>query len=74
MITKRNILIVDDERTMRDFLSTSLKSRYQVHTASNGTAAMAVLREEKIDLVLSDMQMPGRGGMELLTDIRTHLN
>ncbi len=74
MTTKRNILIVDDEQTMRDFLSTSLKSRYQVHTASNGTAAMAVLRAEKIDLVLSDMQMPGRGGMELLTDIRTHLN
>ncbi len=74
MSTKRNILVVDDEQTMRDFLSTSLKSRYQVHTASNGTEALAVLRAEKIDLVLSDMQMPGRGGMELLSDIRTHLD
>lgn len=74
MSTKRKILVVDDERTMRDFLSTSLKSRYQVFTASNGHEAMAVLRVEKIDLVLSDMQMPGRGGMELLGDIRTHLD
>ena len=59
---------------MLDFLATSLKSRYQVHTANNGTEAMSVLRESRVDLVLSDMQMPGRGGMELLADIRTHLD
>jgi len=74
MTTKRNILVVDDEQTMRDFLSTSLKSRYDVHTAGDGAEAMAVLREAKIDLVLTDVQMPGRGGLELLADIRTHLD
>jgi len=74
MTTKRNILVVDDEQTMRDFLASSLKNRYRVHTAGDGTEAMVVLRAEKIDLVLSDMQMPGRGGMELLGDIRTHLD
>ena len=74
MTTKRNILVVDDEQTMREFLATSLKSRYQVHTAANVDDALAVLRSERIDLVLSDMQMPGRGGLDLLADIRTYLN
>ncbi len=73
MTTKRRILVVDDEQTMRDFLSTSLKKNYDVLTAGNGIDAMSVLREKKIDLVLSDMQMPGRGGLELLADIRSQL-
>jgi DNA-binding NtrC family response regulator len=74
MTSKRKILVVDDEQTMRDFLSTSLKSRNQVFTAGTVAEAMTVLRTERIDLVLSDLQMPGRDGLELLSDIRTHLD
>jgi len=70
MTSKRNILVVDDEQTMRDFLATSLRGRFNVFTANEGAAAMTVLREHKIDLVLSDVQMPGRDGLELLSDIR----
>ncbi|MFT5232892.1 MAG: two-component system response regulator AtoC [Candidatus Krumholzibacteriia bacterium] len=73
MTTKQNILVVDDEQTMRDFLATSLRARFNVFTANEGAAAMTVLKEHKIDLVLSDMQMPGRSGLELLADIRTNL-
>ncbi|MCB1183248.1 sigma-54-dependent Fis family transcriptional regulator [bacterium] len=70
MTSKRTILVVDDEQTMRDFLTTSLKGRYHVRSAGNVTEALAVLRQGGVDLVLSDMQMPGRGGLELLQDIR----
>jgi DNA-binding NtrC family response regulator len=74
MNSKRNILVVDDEQTMRDFLTSSLKGRYHVRSAANATEALAVLRTGGVDLVLSDVQMPGRGGLELLADIRTELD
>jgi DNA-binding NtrC family response regulator len=66
MSSKRTILIVDDEQTMRDFLSASLGNRWQVRTAQSVDEALTRLKEERVDVVLSDVQMPGRGGLELL--------
>jgi len=74
MANKRNLLVVDDEQTMREFLSSSLGDRYQVRTANNGVTALAELKKQRFDLVLSDVQMPGRGGLELLEDIGTQLD
>ncbi len=74
MSDKRVILVVDDEQSMRDFLKSSLGGRFEVHTASNVDAAMEELRTRKVDLVLSDVQMPGRGGMDLLQDIGDQLD
>ncbi|MFO7607710.1 MAG: sigma-54 dependent transcriptional regulator [Candidatus Krumholzibacteriia bacterium] len=69
MATKRSILVVDDEQTMRDFLEASLGPRYQVATAADVTAALALLKAGRYDAVLSDVQMPGRGGLDLLADV-----
>ena len=74
MNPKPVILVVDDESAMRDFLKSSLADRYSVHTATGGKEAMALLRREKADLVLSDIQMPGGGGLELLEGIRQGLD
>jgi two-component system, NtrC family, response regulator AtoC len=74
MTTKRNILIVDDEHSMRDFLESSLTSRFRVHAAKDGFEALEILKKEKIDIVLSDVQMPVRGGLELLADIKSELD
>jgi DNA-binding NtrC family response regulator len=74
MANKRNLLVVDDEQTMREFLSSSLGDRYHVRTANNGVTALAELKKLHFDLVLSDVQMPGRGGLELLEDIGTQLD
>ncbi len=74
MANKRNLLVVDDEQTMRDFLSASLAARFNVRVAANGAAALAELKKQRFDLVLSDVQMPGRGGLELLEDIATQLD
>ena len=74
MANKRNLLVVDDEQTMRDFLSASLGPRFNVRTAASGTSALAELKAQKFDLVLSDVQMPGRGGLELLEDIAAQLD
>lgn len=73
MSGKPNILVVDDERTMRDFLKSSLQDRYQVETAGGGVEAWTKLRESRFQLVLSDVQMPQGSGMELLHNIRENL-
>ncbi len=74
MANKRNLLVVDDEQTMREFLASSLGGRFNVRTANNGVAALAELKKQRFDLVLSDVQMPGRGGLELLEDITAQLD
>ena len=51
---------------MRDFLAASLAPRFEVATARNGSDALTQLRDGRFDLVLSDVQMPGSGGLELL--------
>ncbi|MCP4572080.1 MAG: sigma-54-dependent Fis family transcriptional regulator [bacterium] len=70
MTDKRTILVVDDERSMRDFLEASLASRYRVLTACDGGEGLEILRKERVHVVLSDIQMPGTGGMELLAGLR----
>lgn len=72
--SERSILIVDDEASMRDFLESSLTGRFQVHVAKDPAEGLEILQSQKIDLVLSDVQMPGRSGLELLADIRRHLD
>ena len=66
-----NVLIVDDEKSIRDSLSGILLDEgFTPLTAESGEAALAVLREEKPDLVLLDIWMPGMDGLETLTKIR----
>lgn len=74
MSKKPRILVVDDEHTMRDFLTASMADRYQVRTACNGVEAMQKLREQPADLVLSDVQMPGGDGLQLLADVQSDLD
>ncbi len=73
MAKKARILVVDDEHTMRDFLSASMTDKYSVRTASDGKKAMEMLREQPVDLVLSDVRMPGGDGLSLLADIQQEL-
>jgi len=71
MERKRSILIADDESTMRDFLEASLNGQFKVTTATSGEDAWEKLRGGKFDYLLSDIQMPGMGGMGLLDRIMT---
>jgi len=70
MPKKLSVLVVDDEHTMRDFLSASMAGRYDVRTARDGAEAMAILRQSPVELVLSDVRMPGHDGLGLLADIQ----
>nr|MEE4267425.1 sigma 54-interacting transcriptional regulator [Candidatus Krumholzibacteria bacterium] len=61
------ILVVDDEIELGRALSKLLtRNGYKVLTALNGEEGLAVLRQESVDLVLSDLQMPRMGGLDLL--------
>ena len=64
---KEQILVVDDEANLRRVLSAQLaRDGYEVHTAEDGSAALAFLKEHHIDLVITDLRMPRMNGMDLL--------
>src|SRR5580765_7857626 len=64
---KKQILVVDDEANLRRVLSAQLtRDGYEVHTAEDGEAALAFLKEHHIDLVITDLRMPKVDGMDLL--------
>jgi len=68
---KISILVVDDERSMRDFLKILLqKEGYTVVTAHNGENALECLESQEFDLIISDIRMPGMGGLELLGAVK----
>ncbi len=65
------ILVVDDEAAQRDILGGLLRKQgYAVREAPSGAAALAVLRAEPVDLILTDVKMPGMSGLELLREAR----
>src|SRR3974390_280722 len=66
------ILVVDDDPGILDLVRDILSSSYRVTTANSVTEAQKQLRAEGCDLVLTDMVMPGEGGMELLKFLRLH--
>ncbi len=63
------ILIVDDDKATRDGLALALGHDYAVLTAADAEAALRALTEHEVDLVLTDLRMPGRDGLSLLRDI-----
>lgn len=63
----RTVLIADDEPSMRLLVHATIESEdYIVVEAADGTQAWALINEHKPSLVLLDVQMPGRSGLEVL--------
>lgn len=65
------ILAVDDSTTMRQMVSfTLIDAGHQVVEASNGEEALKAAKAKHFDLVLSDVNMPGMSGIELIRTLR----
>lgn len=67
------ILLVDDNKEMVDYLKNHFKSKYITLTAGNGEEALAILKEQKVDIVLSDVMMPGIDGIKLCELIKKNM-
>jgi two-component system response regulator PilR (NtrC family) len=67
MNARARILVVDDERSMQEFLEIFLRGEgYEVATAGDVPSARAMLENDDFDVVISDIQMPGGSGLDLL--------
>jgi CheY-like chemotaxis protein len=68
----KKILIVDDEMDMRIFLSALVKTGgYQPLVSKNGDEGIQKARAEHPDLVILDVMMPGKGGVNMYRELRT---
>jgi signal transduction histidine kinase/CheY-like chemotaxis protein/AraC-like DNA-binding protein len=72
--TKPTVLIVEDDREMRYFLYNRLKPVYNVFKASNGKVALEYLQKENIDMVVTDVMMPGTDGLQLCAEIKSNID
>jgi PAS domain S-box-containing protein len=64
------VLVVDDNADMRDYIRRILESDYRVVEAADGTQALAMLRSDPPDLVLTDVMMPNLDGFGLIAALR----
>jgi len=70
MFPKANILIVDDQRELREFIRFVLKDKYCVAVASAAKDAYKCLAEYQVNAVLLDFNMPDIDGITALTEIK----
>jgi two-component system, NtrC family, response regulator PilR len=65
------VLIVDDERSMRELLSIVLRrDGYEVLTAEDGAAAVELLKQQRFDILITDIRMPQMNGVDLLREAK----
>jgi len=70
---KMKVLVVDDNKDMTAIIQTMIeKKNHRVKTANDGENGYSAYLQFKPDLVLTDIQMPGKNGFELMTKIRNH--
>src|ERR1041385_530664 len=72
MLKRAKILIVDDERSIREVLDIFLKKEgFSVTSASTGLEGLNHVRASDFDLIISDIKMPDMSGIDLLRELRT---
>ena len=64
------VLVADDNADMRDYLPRLLSVRFDVEAVPDGTAALAAVRRQPPDVIVSDIMMPGPDGFELIALLR----
>jgi len=66
----QTILIVDDDKSIRYSLKRMMEDKYSILTAQNGKEALDRVKESSPDLIIMDIKMPGRNGIDVLKEIK----
>lgn len=70
-MTKRSVLVVDDEPQVRFVIRSKLEQHgFDVHEAANGEEAVRLLEREPVDVVVTDILMPERDGLETIQHVQ----
>jgi DNA-binding response OmpR family regulator len=64
------ILVVEDDESMRELLTAKLESKFDVLSADSGKAALKVVEGKGVDLIVSDIMMPGMNGYDFVRELR----
>lgn len=67
---RASVLLVDDEPHSLSAMKMALEDEFDIHMAGDAAQAMAVLEQEWVQVILCDQRMPGRSGVEFLTEVR----
>ncbi len=72
----KKILVTEDSSTMRSLLVSTIESLegYQIVEAASGFEALRLLPREKVDLIITDINMPDINGLELISYVRNNPN
>jgi DNA-binding response OmpR family regulator len=69
----KKILVIDDEEIIRKFLKIHLvKNGFEVKEAADGEQAIEQLKKDNFDLIISDIIMPKKNGLEVLQEVRSN--
>lgn len=69
----RSLLLIEDNEDLLSLMVRLLNSTYRIYTATNGKEGLAILMQEEIDLVISDIMMPGMDGLEFCRLVKGQL-
>lgn len=70
-LSKPNLLLVEDNKEILNYIGQELKQKYNVLSALNGQEAMGILENENINIVVSDIMMPIMDGIDLCKKIKS---
>lgn len=67
---KKSMLIIDDNKSIRDYLASVFKPYYHLHVATSGEEGMTMIRELLPDFIISDVMMQGISGIEICSQVK----
>jgi DNA-binding NtrC family response regulator len=67
---KKSVLIVDDEKVMREGLRDWLKGSYNVNTAETGEETIEMVKNQEYDAIIIDVKLTGRSGIDVLKEVK----
>jgi DNA-binding response OmpR family regulator len=71
MINRKRVLVIDDEDMIREIIKTVLtEAGYQVAGAANGAEGLKLLESQPVDLIITDILMPEKEGIETIIETR----